>query len=239
MFFAPAPTRGRYQRGASQLEREAAQRDRLIAATVKALGETPERELTVADVVRRARVGRNTFYAHFYSLDQALDVARRVAASSLAEALDQMLSSHSADAPSLYGPELSMSTHEVLELSATDIARIVAHAWVETISKHAMLARALLGTAATASSAPVSRLGELLYDRTRRILEESVICTQRRVLLDDIALAIAASGEAFAKRLMTVEVSPGKVLVDSDAFKSRWCVVILSLLALPSRTLST
>src|SRR4051794_31166274 len=67
---APAPKRGRYDRGLTRSERQAAQRERVVAA-IAALSAT-DRELSVANVVELAGIGRNTFYEYFDDLEQAL-----------------------------------------------------------------------------------------------------------------------------------------------------------------------
>ncbi|MBK8999479.1 MAG: TetR family transcriptional regulator [Myxococcales bacterium] len=61
--------RGLYQRGLSQAERWALHRSELIRATAEVLNERAA--LNVQNIVRRAGKGRNTFYAHFASLEQA------------------------------------------------------------------------------------------------------------------------------------------------------------------------
>ncbi len=66
----PAPKRGRYDRALSRRERQAAQRERVIAA-IAALSAT-DRELSVANVVELAGIGRNTFYEYFDDLEHAL-----------------------------------------------------------------------------------------------------------------------------------------------------------------------
>src|SRR6185369_9968049 len=65
-----APKRGRYDRALSRRERQAAQRERVIAA-IAALSAT-DRELSVANVVELAGIGRNTFYEYFDDLEHAL-----------------------------------------------------------------------------------------------------------------------------------------------------------------------
>src|SRR6187431_2269228 len=65
----PAPKRGRYDRALSRQARQAAQRERVIAA-IAALGAT-DRELSVAQVVELAGIGRNTFYEYFDDLEHA------------------------------------------------------------------------------------------------------------------------------------------------------------------------
>lgn len=60
---APGLPRGRSSLPQSAVR--AAQRQRLLAAAVAAVAETGFHALTVADVVRRAKVSRAAFYAHF------------------------------------------------------------------------------------------------------------------------------------------------------------------------------
>jgi AcrR family transcriptional regulator len=66
----PAPKRGRYDRALSRRERQAAQRERVLAA-IAAIAVT-DRELSVASVVEAAGIGRNTFYEYFDDLEHAL-----------------------------------------------------------------------------------------------------------------------------------------------------------------------
>ena len=66
----PAPKRGRYDRAMSRRDRQAAQRERVIAA-IAAISAT-NRELSVANVCEVAGIGRNTFYEYFDDLEHAL-----------------------------------------------------------------------------------------------------------------------------------------------------------------------
>lgn len=66
----PAPKRGHYDRALSRRERQAAQRERVIAAI--AMLSATDRELSVASVVEAAGIGRNTFYEYFDDLEHAL-----------------------------------------------------------------------------------------------------------------------------------------------------------------------
>lgn len=66
----PAPKRGQYDRALSRRERQDAQRERVIAA-IAALSEAG-RELTIANVVELAGIGRNTFYEYFDDVEHAL-----------------------------------------------------------------------------------------------------------------------------------------------------------------------
>ena len=78
----PAPKRGRYDRALSRRERQTAQRERVIAA-IAAISAT-DRELSVANVVEVAGIGRNTFYEYFDDLEHALLAIRGRALSDFA-----------------------------------------------------------------------------------------------------------------------------------------------------------
>ncbi len=66
----PAPKRGLYDRGMSRHERQTAQQERVIAAIAALAG--AGRELSVANVVEQAGIGRNTFYEYFDDLEHGL-----------------------------------------------------------------------------------------------------------------------------------------------------------------------
>ena len=66
----PAPKRGQYDRALSRRDRQAAQRERVITA-LAALS-AAERELSIANVVELAGIGRNTFYEYFDDIEHAL-----------------------------------------------------------------------------------------------------------------------------------------------------------------------
>ena len=86
----PAPKRGQYDRALSRRERQAAQRERVIAA-IAALSVT-ERELNIANVVELAGIGRNTFYEYFDDIEHALLVIKRRASLELASRVEGALS---------------------------------------------------------------------------------------------------------------------------------------------------
>jgi AcrR family transcriptional regulator len=66
----PAPKRGQYDRALSRRERQALQRERLVAAITTLTGS--ERALSVTSVVELAGIGRNTFYEYFDDIEHAL-----------------------------------------------------------------------------------------------------------------------------------------------------------------------
>ena len=54
-----------------------AQRERLLRAVISAVDQTGFRDVTVADIVRGARVSRNAFYAHFSNKEDCFLAATR------------------------------------------------------------------------------------------------------------------------------------------------------------------
>lgn len=73
----PAPGRGQYDRRAPRERRIAEQRERLVEAT--ALAAAYEPSVSVASIVRRAGVGRNTFYEYFDDIAHAVEAAESAA----------------------------------------------------------------------------------------------------------------------------------------------------------------
>src|SRR5688572_25223966 len=69
----PAPGRGQYDRRLPRERRISEQRERLLAAT--ALAVAHEASPSVASIVRRAGVGRNTFYEYFDDVPHARTAA--------------------------------------------------------------------------------------------------------------------------------------------------------------------
>lgn len=80
---APGLPRGRSRLPADRVL--AAQRDRLLRAMIAAVSAAGYAEVTVADVVRRARVSRSAFYAHFTDKEDCLFAASSEGASRLFE----------------------------------------------------------------------------------------------------------------------------------------------------------
>jgi AcrR family transcriptional regulator len=84
----PAPARGRYDRNQPAEERQHEQRSRVASAVCMVLAEVGAHRVSVARVIKQARIGRNTFYEHFTDVPQALEVASQLAAEGLLAALD-------------------------------------------------------------------------------------------------------------------------------------------------------
>jgi AcrR family transcriptional regulator len=81
-----APKRGQYDRALSRRERQAVQRERVLTA-LAALSVT-EKDLTIANVVELAGIGRNTFYEYFDDIEHALSVIKTRALRDLAARLE-------------------------------------------------------------------------------------------------------------------------------------------------------
>jgi AcrR family transcriptional regulator len=117
----PAPKRGLYDRGLSRRERQAAQRERVITA-LAALSAT-EKELSIANVVELAGIGRNTFYEYFDDVEHALTVIKTRALR-----------------------ELVMRLESSVQAARTPLERIraLARAWAENLFVDPALARLAL-----------------------------------------------------------------------------------------------
>ncbi|MEB2314193.1 MAG: TetR family transcriptional regulator [Sorangiineae bacterium] len=159
-----APARGRYDRAASADERCHAQRERLLLATLTAFAAAPPAP-TVTDVVRRAGVGRNTFYAHFADLDAALLAAAAIVTG-----------------------DVELRVRRALGDIRTPLERLreLARAWLAALLRHPRVARALLMPRLVEGSRARSHLGESF-----RVLLTEVIEAARA----DAAVGARASAE--------------------------------------------
>ena len=134
----PAPKRGQYDRALSRRERQAAQRERVIAA-IAAISAT-ERELNVANVVELAGIGRNTFYEYFDDIDHALVAIKSRALGDLATRIDVAL----------------QAARTPLER-----VRVLARAWAEHLFESPALAKlALRAQAEVVESTQLSALAQ-------------------------------------------------------------------------------
>lgn len=91
--FVVMTSRGRWDRSATAEERAGAHRASMVRAAARAVFELG-RSVTVADILERAGVGRNTFYVHFTDLTAALRAAEDHALELVTSAI-----SSSSDAP--------------------------------------------------------------------------------------------------------------------------------------------
>lgn len=69
---APAPGPGRYDRGRPLGERQREQKERLLLAAADVFGREGYANASVAKIIARAGVGRQTFYDHFKNLEEIL-----------------------------------------------------------------------------------------------------------------------------------------------------------------------
>jgi AcrR family transcriptional regulator len=115
--------RGRYDRSLSAADRAERQRAHLIEAGAAALDEVGGAELTVDHVVGRARMGRNTFYAHFDGLSDLMGGVRE-------HALEQLLS----------------EVDDAVARCRTPLERLraMAEAWLGAVAARPVLSRAAL-----------------------------------------------------------------------------------------------
>ncbi len=81
-----APGRGQYDRRVPRERRLAEQRERLLAATAFVVAREPSPSLT--SIVRRAGVGRNTFYEYFDDVPHAMEAARLAVLRRIGELLE-------------------------------------------------------------------------------------------------------------------------------------------------------
>ena len=177
----PAPKRGQYDRALSRRERQDAQRERVIAA-LAALS-AADRELSVANVVELAGIGRNTFYEYFDDVDHALTVIR-------ARALR----------------ELGARLESRLQVARTPLERVrgIARAWAEVLLVNPPLLRlALRAQPELADPAQLSVLG-------RHVVAALAAQVEARSALPGLAEAVrlTAVGAAFDSVSRMQLVSP-------------------------------
>jgi AcrR family transcriptional regulator len=166
----PAPKRGQYDRALSRRERQDAQRERVIGA-LAALS-AADRELSIANVVELAGIGRNTFYEYFDDVDHALMVIK-------ARALR----------------ELGARLESRLQAARTPLERVrgIARAWAEALFVNPPLLRlALRAQPEIADPAQLSALG-------RHVVAALAAQVEARSALPGLAEAVrlTAVGAAF------------------------------------------
>jgi AcrR family transcriptional regulator len=173
---APAPGRGQYDRRQPREARLLEQKARLLSATALALARSAN--ATIADVVNVAGVSRNTFYEYFDDLAHA-----RVAAEQRAEHRLATL---------LRGAEEQTRT-------PVERWRALSHSfmsWVMSAPADALLC--LEGVRSGLSNA--GRALETAFSRSLSIVRAAGVRAQDQDGLR--AVALAATGEAFARRII-------------------------------------
>jgi AcrR family transcriptional regulator len=159
-------------------QRLAEQRERLLTAT--ALAAADEASPTVASIVSRAGVGRNTFYEYFDDVAHALDAATTV----VIRRVDELLR----DA-------------ETQARTPVERWRALARAWLD-FAEHeagAMLLVLAIEARASESISPGARLLEAALGRSLETLRNAGVTSP--LASDERVLAVAAVGEAFARAL--------------------------------------
>lgn len=170
----PAPGRGRYDRLQPREERLIEQRARLLTAT--AIARWREHVPTIASVVRRAGVSRNTFYEYFDDLEHAVTAAEQ-------RALAQLVK--------------SLRAAEARSRTPVERWRALAGAWFEWMSAAPADAALCLKSAAGLSNA--GRAFEAALTRSLATLRAAGIPMRTQ---DDLRVtATAAAAETFARSL--------------------------------------
>jgi AcrR family transcriptional regulator len=176
------PPRGRYDRRKAPAQRQAEHTARLVAAAVSAVSSRGRAQVTVSDLVHRARVGRNTFYAHFRDLDVAL-----------ARAEDQALE------------VVWRRTSEALAVAYTPIEKLraIARGWLDALSSEPELMRVLLQAPSRTEGWALTRAGEALRQLLRAALADARRSGVLSIRPDELRLlGAAATLEALARRYL-------------------------------------
>lgn len=136
-------SRGRYERGLSPAERWGRHRSELIRSAARLTHAAPGTSPSVSDIARGANKGRNTFYAHFGSTEQALRAAEAAAVHAVSTRVEAALAR-------------AATPREKL--------RAITEAWLDAAELEPDLVLALL---------VASRRSELSREQLRRVLIEA------------------------------------------------------------------
>lgn len=173
--FEPAPGRGQYDRRQPREVRLLEQRERLISATALALARADAPTLT--DIVKLARVSRNTFYEYFDDLGHARAAATQRGKQRAEQALRR--AEQSARTP-------------------VERWRALARAWFAWVALDPAEARLVL-----VASLPLSEAGALLEAAMKRSgAELRALGMNAGALEPSRFTAVAAVGECFARELV-------------------------------------
>ena len=176
----PPVSRGRYDRRKTPAQREADHLSRLVAAAAGAASASGRGRVTVSDLVRRARVGRNTFYAHFSGVEPALARAEEAALELLWR-----------------------RTGEALAAAYTPIEKLraIARGWFASLEAEPALMRVLLDASGRAEEPGTSRAGAALRQLLRAALSDARRSAVLTMPVEDLRLlAATAVMEALARR---------------------------------------
>jgi len=184
----PAPKRGHYDRALSRRERQAAQRERVIAAIVSI--SATDRELSVASVVEAAGIGRNTFYEYFDDLEHALLAIRNRALN-----------------------EFSASVVTALEVARTPLERVraLARVWAENLLENP--ARAKLALRAQTEALEPTQLSILAEHVAKVLNAEHAARSALPGLAEPLRVAVvAALFDAVSRAHLNTRALPGEEL---------------------------
>jgi AcrR family transcriptional regulator len=182
MNHAPPPPRGRYDRNKTAAQREAEHLDRLVTAAAGAARATGRNRVTVADLVKRARVGRNTFYAHFSGLEPAFERAEDAALE-----------------------VLWRRTSEALAPAYTPIEKLraIVRGWFSALDADPALMQVLIDAPSRPAGHAPRRGGSALRQLLRAALSDARRAAVLTMPVDDLRLlAATAIMEAFARRYL-------------------------------------
>jgi AcrR family transcriptional regulator len=191
MIDRPAAPRGRYDRRKTATERSQEHQSRLVAAAAEAARVRGRSEVTVSDLVTRAKVGRNTFYAHFSGLDGAMTRAEQVATDLLWR-----------------------RTSEALAAAYTPIEKVraIVRGSFDAVDADPALMRLLLESRSRSEGWVLSRVGDAL----RQLLKASLADARRTAVLstavDDARLiAVTSMLETLARRYLDLAKDRGEL----------------------------
>jgi AcrR family transcriptional regulator len=179
-----APGRGQYDRRLPRERRLAEQRERLLAAT--ALVMAHEASPSVSSIVRRAGVGRNTFYEYFDDVRHAVEAAE----AAVLRRIDDLL-----------------REAETQARTPVERWRSLVRTWLTFADEEpgAMLLVLTVGVRATPSISTGAGLFEAALVRSLETLRSAGVTSPPPGR--DRVLAVAAVGEAFARGLARARVA--------------------------------
>jgi len=185
----PAPGRGQYDRQLPRQQRLAEQRERVLAAT--ALVVAREASPSVASIVRRAGVGRNTFYEYFDDVGSAVDAAVIAVVRRL---------------------ERTLREAESTSRTPVERWRALARAWLAFAADepHAMLLVLVIDAHSTQAISSGGGVLESALVRSLETLRNAGVAAPPASA--ERLLAVSAAGEAFARAVARANITPDETL---------------------------
>jgi len=174
--------RGHYDRSKTTEQRRADYTAQLVDAVAIEVSRSGRYGATVSDIVKRAGVGRNTFYAHFRDLGDALSVLEDAALHALWTRISLHLSS--ADTP-------------------TERLRAISIAWFDMLNAEPAYSRTLLQTDSRLDGWKLSRAGDALRELLRAALRDAGRDAVLSVPPEELRLlAVTAAMESFGRNYL-------------------------------------